>query len=141
MKSKMLIAACIAAIISGCTSKHMGMSAESLKNYPSRMVAQSDIDCNGAFIPKGAVFGVEEIGGMEVYDKEDKAHKLPPEALLLREYNLGMTSGFVVYPNGNFVYQNYFFIMDVFMNGKFRFVFEGECKYSSEKPFKLEVIK
>lgn len=140
MKSKMLIAACIVAIISGCTSKHMGMSAESLKNYSSRMIAQSDIDCNGKFIPKGAVFGVEEIGGMEVADRSGEINKLPPTALLLREYNPGMTTGFVVYPNGEFVYQNHSYVMDL-SEGRLRFIGQGECKYSSGKPFKLEVAK
>ena len=135
-------------IIVGCGSGQIRyLTPQEAKEYPVVMIANCDIHYNSSKIAKGTIFVVKEIGGEKFkithYDDVlknsalmfDKKKELPEDALFIKlqeNYNWG----YIVYPNGQFVYENYFFFM--YANGKLSTKPDQKCTYNDDPPFILK---
>lgn len=143
----------ISLLFSGCSTRIMqGASPDLIPQLSSAMVANSDITCGPNFIKKGTIFTIEEIGGAQY-----KTHSSPlnpfgiyvdlvinytfaenvlflPAASNLKE---SASSGFLVYPNGKFAYEDYF---GAAYNpaGSNWWLLDGTCAFTGEFPFDLK---
>jgi len=137
--------------LTGCSTKKeiRYLTQEEAQQYPVVMIANCDISCANFKINKGTIFIVKEIGGYEykITGKgllEDMSsmltganeHKFPADALFIKLQE-DYTAGFIVYPNGQFVYDNYlFFGYDDL--GRLTTWDNVECTFDGEYPFILK---
>lgn len=136
----------ISIILVGCGSTvHYLTPAEAMK-YPVVMIANTDINYGKKRIVKGTIFIVKEVGGYKYKIWTNNLYKdtgrmlgkkriLPKDALFikLQEDN---HEGFIVYPNGEFVYDNYHEF--TFNQGKFHTFVDQKCTYAKTPPFILK---
>jgi hypothetical protein len=143
----LLLAVCLA----GCSTKKevRYLTQEEALQYPVVMVANCDISCSTFRFSKGTIFIVKKIGGHEykmasnslledLYSMTTGAnhHTLPADALFIKLQE-DYKAGFVVYPNGQFVYDNYsLFGYDHF--GKLYTWKNAGCTFHGKAPFILQ---
>lgn len=142
-----LVLVFISALLTGCSPKFRYLTPQEAKEYPVVMIANCDIDFGKLKIIKGTIFIVKEVGGYKYkIGSEDmyrsialmagKRHKLPDNALFIKlqeKYKWG----YIVYPNGQFVYDNYYsFGFNDF--GKLWTLEDQKCNYNEEPPFILK---
>lgn len=149
MKIDLAISVLLAFSLLSCGSQKIQyLSPQEAKKYPVVMIANCDITCGRSKkIVEGTIFIVKEIGGHKfkittnnLYANTalmfSKRKILPDDALFIKlqeEYN----SGFVVYPNGQFVYDNYFwFWFDNFK--KLSTLTNQKCTFNKKHPFILK---
>lgn len=146
-KNIVLVLVIISALLTGCSPKFRYLTPQEAKKYPVVMIANSDIECRDVKIIKGTIFIVKELGGYKykMYSNDnilrnyvlilEKKKQLPDEALFIKlqeKYNWG----FVVYPNGQFVYDNYFTFQ--FNSKKLNTATGQKCIYNGNPPFILK---
>lgn len=151
MIKKLTIVLLLAFALTGCSTKKeiRYLTHEEAQQYPAVMIANGDIRCTTFTINKGTIFIVKEIGGSEykiagnglfedMYSMVTgtNEHIFPADALFIKLQE-DYKAGFIVYPNGKFVYDNYsFFGQDDF--GKMTTWDTVECTCNGEYPFKLQ---
>ncbi len=137
----------ISALLTGCSPKFHYLTPQEAMKYPVVMIANSNIECRDVKIIKGTIFIVKELGGYKykIYSNSllrnyvlmlEKKKQLPDDALFIKlqeKYDWG----FIVYPNGQFVYDNYFnFIFSG--SGKLQTATGQKCTYNGNSPFTLK---
>lgn len=136
-------------LLTGCsTSKELRfLTPQEAKKYPVVMIANTDIKYARTKILKGTIFIVKEVGGYKykitsnsllrnVALMLEKKTVLPDDALFIKLQEEDRL-GFVVYPDGQFVYDNYYyFIFDDF--GKLQTSTNQKCTFNAEPPFILK---
>ena len=147
MMRNIIVLVFIYALLTGCsTGKVHYLTPQEAKEYPVVMIANCDIKCGGSKIVKGTIFIVKEVGGYkykigsnEVLSNSvmmfEKKKKLPEDALFIKlqeDYKWG----YIVYPNGQFVYDNYYSFG--FHFGKLQTITNQKCIYNEEPPFILK---
>jgi len=151
MIKKVVIVLILVFSLTGCSTKKEPryLTQKEAQQYPVVMIADSDINCAHSKISKGTIFIVKEIGGHEykiasnslfedLYSMSTGAnqHTLPADALFIKLQE-DYKAGFVVYPNGQFVYDNYsLFGYDDF--GKLYTWKNAGCTFNGESPFILK---
>jgi len=151
MIKKLTIVLLLVFTLTGCSAKKeiRYLTQEEAQQYPVVMIADCDISCTNFTINKGTIFIVKEIGGYEykIAGKgllEDLSsmstganeHKFPADALFIKLQE-DYTAGFIVYPNGQFVYDNYYFFGYDDL-GSLTTWDNVECKFTGENPFRLQ---
>ena len=137
--------------LTGCSAKKeiRYLTQEEAQQYPVVMIANCDISCTIFKINKGTIFIVKEIGGYEykiagkslledMYSMSTGAneHKFPADALFIKLQE-DYTAGFIVYPNGQFVYDNFQFF-GYGDRGNMTTWDNVECTFAGEYPFRLQ---
>lgn len=140
---------CVSAFLTGCTTRkeiHYLTPQEAMK-YPVVMIANCDITCGRSKILKGTIYIVKEVGGYKFKITSgsllkntalmlEKKTELPDDALLIKLQE-DDKSGFIVYPNGQFVYDNYYYFgFDDF--GKLYTNTNQKCTFNAKSPFILK---
>jgi len=142
----------ISILLTGCGSAKdiRYLTPQEAMKYPVVMIANSDIDCGrrNTKIVKGTIFIVKEVGDYKykIVSNDNlyrniglmfqKKNKLPEDALFIKLQE-DLDTGFIVYPNGEFVYNNYFtFGFD--SNGKLYTTLGQKCTFHEEPPFTLK---
>ena len=137
--------------LTGCSAKKeiRYLTQAEAQQYPVVMIANCDISCTNFKINKGTIFIVKEIGGYEykitgkglledLYSMSTGAneHKFPADALFIKLQE-DYTAGFIVYPNGQFVYDNFQFF-GYGDRGNMTTWDNVECTFAGEYPFRLQ---
>jgi len=138
----------ISTLLTGCGARKVHyLTPQEAKEYPVVMIANCDIECRDTKIVKGTIFIVKELGGYkyqifsnDVYRNTflmlQKKKKLPDDALFIKLQEKDKF-GYIVYPNGKFVYDNYFF----FGFNPYRKLITTtgqKCTYNAKSPFILK---
>ncbi len=144
------------ALFAGCSSKSIarGASPDQVAQLPVVMVANTDITCVYTYIKKGTIFSIKEIGGIEykiqsnagllgdtlnmfsggnTYTFADNVLLLPGKSNLKESVN----SGYIVYPNGKFAYDDYY-AAGYNPTGDNWWLVKGSCEFDGEFPFTLK---
>lgn len=90
---------------SGCSTTVRSLSVEEYNEYDVKMTPIVDLMCSNIYVDKGTVLGVSDMTGQTcvIYGKEDVC---PKDSLILLDPDT-KDRGFLVYPDGKFVYANY----------------------------------
>lgn len=140
---KVLISSSLLAffVFTGCTPTPSIMYSENLSikeinEYETKMIAQSEIVCNKLITPKDTIMGVLDMKGQKCTLTEDDPKECPKNSLLakIKMEDAVFTMGFLVYPDGQFVYENYSTV--VYITDKWHMI-PTDCKYSNPTPFKI----
>ncbi len=131
-------------LLSGCSVKEVhvkGLKQEEAKNYPFLMVSNTDIVCNTGRLKlitqKDTIFKPNDLSEVKFYSTtEGKLIRFPKNSIFLKSYSdtlssVGISIGYLVYPDGQFVYDNYKMVM-ITNNGSTMVTMpnqlrEGEC--------------
>jgi len=147
MMRNVIILVFISTLLTACSTKFRYLTPQEAKEYPVVMIANCDIDCGKLKIIKGTIFIVKEVGGYKYKIGSDdmyenlilmagKRHKLPDDALFIKlqeKYKWG----YIVYPNGQFVYDNYYsFAFNDFR--RLTTTVDQKCTYNGKTPFILK---
>ena len=136
----------ITIFLAGCGSTVHYLTPEEAMKYPVVMIANTDINLDKKRIVKGTIFIVKEVGGYKYKIWTNDLYKdtgrmlaknktLPKDALFIKLQE-DEHQGFIVYPNGEFVYDNYHEFM--YNRGKFHTYTNKECTYTKSPPFILK---
>ncbi len=135
----LILVALIGLLFAGCgaISVH-GISKAEIDKHPLIMTANEDIRCGLYDIKKGVLFGAENASKLKynLIGKGTSVYQFPNNTIFLRISSLsGVDSGFMVYPNGEFVFDNY----NVFMMDKDNtfLAIDNLCNYKSKKPLSV----
>lgn len=143
---KVLVFVFISIILVGCKTTVHYLTPEEAMKYPVVMIANTDINYGKKKIVKGTIFIVNEVGGykykiwtnnlyMDTGRMLAKSKTLPKDALFIKLQE-DSYQGFIVYPTGEFVYDNYYEF--TFNKGKFHTFVDQECTYNKIPPFILK---
>ncbi|QSZ40797.1 hypothetical protein GJV85_01260 [Sulfurimonas aquatica] len=137
---------------SGCAYKIVGLTSEEVKLHSIVMVAESEILCSLSgsdfIVNKGDIFGVEKIEGkkyvqydMKTFSILDDDYMIFPKETLYMKLSNEDPIGFVVYPNGEFVYGYYNVARYTNPSDPFLLLGGYDCKYSGNKLFNMIINK
>jgi len=131
--------------LSGCSIKEVhvkSLTAEEASKESLLMIANTDIECLSArikmIIAKGTIFKAYDLSNITYYSREkDKLIDFPKESIYLKSWesdNKQMTLGYLIYPNGQFVFENYKVVLITgfksgFNSGVPSQLYPAECKY------------
>jgi len=124
-------------IFSGCAGKQTlyGLKQNELHKFASKMYLPGDLTCAYITFVKGSVFGAKNLEG-EPANINGRDFVFPKNSILLvNKYRKEYSYGFLVYPNGKFVYENYPIVVWNGLRQKW-LISHNRCKYATDTPFK-----
>ncbi len=153
MKKRYLLVLSLMTIIflSGCSVtevKVKSLTNEQASKESLLIVANTDIECIGGgaklIVAKDTILKPYDLAGKTYYSKEEsKLVNFPDESIYLELWkindHLGHRSlGYLIYPNGQFVYENYQIVLITGFDGTAGIpsqLYTSECKYKGKIVF------